>query len=247
MSKILFLSGWGYPASVFSDLKEQLQPEHHLTVIDQVDLEAEDQSGSKEVCYFPYARNLTEIIRREKPDLVAAWSMGGIILLEALAAGKLPPFEVLLIGATPRFVQQNPQSLAGVKEKFLRAMSLKLKQQPEQVLNDFHKLAAHPDKPEQVAEISREMLRDEEGELLRGLVYLHRINLIEDLPKINRFLTVVHAEKDRIVPPAAAQYLVEQLSNAALNFVSGGHAFPLTRSDQFVELLDDWASEGEVK
>lgn len=242
--KILCVSGWGYPASSWAPLEKQLPESIQSVVIDQFSLEAEQPITSGRAEISAYAQNLRRKIVESNPDIVAGWSLGGVVLLEALIHESLPPFKALVLGATPRFVRSSGESVyPGVKNKRLRAMQLQLETEPVTVLENFYQLAAYPAEPRLDPEEIERLVRKFRAALLNGLDYLGRTDLTGKLAQINRSLLVLHGSDDQVVQPAAGRALAKNLKNARFELLAGGHSLPLTRPEILVERLTKLEAE----
>lgn len=182
---------------------------------------------------------LSEIDLRE--SLLVGWSLGGMLLLEALAqiAGAAPAATVL-VGVAPVFCQR-PDHPWGQSVASVRAMRFGLRSDPTWVLTDFLASCLAP---------GEESFRDEAAvgfdftadpvHLAQGLDYLRDKNLCDLLRHIIGPMAIVQGEQDGIVYPAQAQYLQEHLPGAKLHLLPGaGHLPFITQAQAFNRILMD--------
>jgi pimeloyl-[acyl-carrier protein] methyl ester esterase len=160
-------------------------------------------------------------------DYIVTGSMGGLLAMELL-----PPTckKLVLISSTARFCAATGYP-CGTHEKILRRMILQLKRQPEAVLEQFYVNVHHPHPPLSTApECSQE-------ELVAGLEYLLESDLRERVADIGIPTLLLHGLKDRIIPPAAADWLHAHLPDSRLKtFENEGHALP---AHCFHEVMDE--------
>ena len=86
-----FVAGWSYSAAVFEPLRCQLagQP-----------VSAYDWSAFADGWLGEAAVGAGE----PDPSIWVGWSLGGVLLLEALRRGRIAPDRLILLNATPRFL-----------------------------------------------------------------------------------------------------------------------------------------------
>ncbi len=237
MKEMLVVSGWGYPASVWDPVKEQLSSDYQVTVLDLFQLDEEATFPSTTSNISPYARALQRKLEALKPDVVLGWSMGGIILLEVLLSGFEYNFEPLVLATTPRFIQPAQAVFPGVENQRLRAMQIGFEATPASILADFYEFSAHPAEVRLDPERVKKIAVNNETALVRGLQYLSQVDLTAGLKNLNRLLTVLHGREDQVVPPAAGRYLADNLSHSQFEILPGGHALPSTHSQKLAERL----------
>jgi pimeloyl-[acyl-carrier protein] methyl ester esterase len=180
---------------------------------------------------------LPEIDPRE--SILVGWSLGGMLLLEALAQGAgLAPAATVLVGVAPVFCQR-PGHPWGQSVASVRAMRLGLRSDPARVLTDFLASCLAP---------GEESFRDEAAagfdftadpaHLAQGLDYLRDKDLGSLLWHIPGPVAIVQGEQDGIVDPAQAQFLQEHLPGSSLHILPGaGHLPFLTQAEAFNDIL----------
>ncbi len=179
---------------------------------------------------------LAEINLRQ--SLLVGWSLGGMLLIEALARLTEPPAATVLVGVAPVFCQR-PDHPWGQSVASIRAMRLGLRSDPARVLTDFLDSCLAP---------GEESFRDEAAAgfdftaerayLAQGLDYLRDKDLGGLLWQISGPAAIVQGEQDGIVYPAQAQFLHEHLPNAKLRLLAGaGHLPFLTQAEAFNSIL----------
>lgn len=175
---------------------------------------------------------------------LVGWSLGGMLLIEALARLKGPaPAATVLVGVAPVFCQR-PGHPWGQPVASVRAMRLGLRSNPTRVLTDFLASCLAP---------GEESFRDEAAAgcdfaadpahlalLSQGLDYLRDKDLCALLPHFPGPVVLIQGQQDGIVDPAQAQFLQEHLPDASLHLLPGaGHLPFITQAQAFNGILMD--------
>lgn len=170
--------------------------------------------------------------------VLIGWSLGGMLLLEALTESRTQPMGLILVGVPAVFCQRQDHPW-GQPPQAVRVMRRALKKDAPKVLRDFAGscLAA-----------GEEMFRGEVTDLFRpdmeatelavGLDYLINADLRPRLARLPVKPVIVQGEADPIVPPEQARFLSEQLPGSRLVMLPGaGHAPFLTQAARFNEIV----------
>lgn len=72
-------------------------------------------------------------------DYWVGWSLGGLVLLDALTVGKLDAKKLLLLGATPRFCSQPDENWPGMAISELQRLKLAVARKPGAALSRFYR------------------------------------------------------------------------------------------------------------
>jgi pimeloyl-[acyl-carrier protein] methyl ester esterase len=180
--------------------------------------------------------------------MVAGWSLGGQL---ALAWARRYPLQVqrlMLIAVTPRFVSATdwPQGMA--PEVFAEFVT-SLERDTAASLRRFLLLQTQGDT--QARTVARELeaalalqAPPHSSMLVQTLRWLQTTDLRAMLPEITQPALVIHGDRDRIAPPAAAEYLAAQLPRARLALLAGAaHAPFFSAPDVVSNLMNDFCNE----
>jgi pimeloyl-[acyl-carrier protein] methyl ester esterase len=221
---IVLLHGWGMHGGVWAEFARELADNFRVLTPDLPGF------GRSRVAWQAGADlpAMVDLIRDALPARATwvGWSLGGLL---ALAAARRAPDAVdrlVLIGATPRFVQGTdwPCAMAG---ETLHQFAVDLERDYHATLNRFLSL--------QVGSGERDLLRQLRAQLLEhgephpdalraGLAILERTDLRGELSAIHAPALVLHGARDRLVPIAAGDHLARQLPCARLvTLETAGH------------------------
>jgi len=173
------------------------------------------------------------------------WSLGAQV---ALAAAALEPARVrglLLLGATPRFVQDPGWPCAMPADDF-RAFRAQCRRDPARALDRFLGLVARGGDDERGAlRALRRRLgaapRPARIALLEGLRVLEETDLRARLPALRAPTLWVTGEGDALTPPAAARQAARNQDGARVSFLPGaGHAPFLTHPNELLTMTRQW-------
>ncbi|MET0282431.1 MAG: alpha/beta fold hydrolase [Steroidobacteraceae bacterium] len=222
---IVMLHGWGMNLRAFDALRADL-PERETWAI--------DLPGHGRSPWWPAAAAFevqrAAVLAMLPPRCVlVGWSFGGKLALSIAAEHPARVAALVLISATPRHMQSDdwPQ---GMKPDAMRAFRRALAQDWQKTLDDFIWLQLRGSRN---AEQSRAAIAaalaaqgaPEPAALASGLELLGSVDLRGSVPHVTQPTLVIVGASDRVTPPAAAQWLVQQLPRASLVEVPrAGHA-----------------------
>ncbi len=236
MNTLALLHGWGATGAVWDPLAAQLAGKMRVL--------APTLEGWR---WDWLAHWLTALPLRD--TLVVGWSLGGMLLLEALAASGLKPAAVVLVAAPAVFCRR-PDFPQGQPPAMVRAMRQRLRRDAAAVLGDFARRCLAPEEEGFWPAVRELFPADQEADFLAaGLDYLLHADLRPLLPRVCSPITLVQGEADAIVAPAQARFLAAHLPESRLAALPGaGHLPFLTRAAAFGELIREAAArEGGPK
>ncbi len=159
-------------------------------------------------------------------DYIVTGSMGGLLAMELL-----PPRcqKLVLISSTAKFCADEGYP-CGTPERILKRMILQLQRHPEAVLADFYRNVHHP-YAHTCASVGEPL-----ETLVAGLDYLLASDVRARVPSIGIPVLLLHGALDRIIPPAAAEWLHAHLPNSELKlFEDDGHALPAHHFEDVIQ------------
>ncbi len=173
-------------------------------------------------------------------SLLVGWSLGGMLLLEALAQMKVAPGGLVLVGTCASFCRR-PDHPWGQPATVVRAMRRALQDNPRKVLEDFAFSCLAPDEEDFRTEMAALFGSPAHPESLGpGLDYLLSQDLRPQLDHVPGAPVIIQGDQDSIVPPAQAQFLKERFPGARFYLVKGaGHLPFVTQAGAFNEILQD--------
>lgn len=174
--------------------------------------------------------------------IVCGWSLGAMRALKSAVATRL-----VLVGATPRFVQA-PDWPAAQPPEMLESFATAVAADPLAALRRFAALLNQDDDrarelTRQLTELLRERMPDATT-LTAGLEELRATDLRKSVVAVRIPTLIVHGERDPLMPLAAGRWLVDHLPDARLEVFAGtAHAPFLSQPGRFADLLIEFARD----
>lgn len=206
----LALSGWAQTADALSDVLPD--GSQKITYGDCVDVPA----------VFSRMREANAA-----PEVAVGWSLGGQLLVRAIAAGVVRPQRLVLLGAPWQLVAD--KRFVGGKPKAMVAGSrLALKAAQEKMLSEFQKefLAYGDSNAAHIKAVAPQSLDlCPQNDWLRWYDELASFSCADlDFSGFPRTV-VIHGEKDVVIPPANATAFAQAITGAELHMLPKcGHA-----------------------
>ena len=174
--------------------------------------------------------------------VVCGWSLGAMRVLNKSAVAT----RLILVGATPRFVQA-PDWPCAQPPELLDNFAAAVAADTLVALRRFAALMNQGD--ERAREITRwlhELLRErtpDAATLAAGLAELRDTDLRKSVAATRHPTLLIHGEHDPLMPLAAAEWLAAHLPDAHLEvFAGAAHAPFLSQPDRFALLVRQFAS-----
>lgn len=236
---LVLVHGWGSHGDIWGELPARLAQHFRVTTLD---LPGYGRSGEDDGVYS--LNTLTDRVAElcTGPTVWLGWSLGGLVTLNAALRHPLTVSNLVLVGATPKFVQA---------PDWPHAM-------PTEVFADFARRLTHDYRATLLRFLSLQVGNGESARLLlkqlrtgmfahgepqsaalaAGLAILEQTDLRTRLAEIQFPALVVHGSHDRLSPPAAGAYLAAQLPQARLlNLDGAGHAPFLSHAAQLADAV----------
>ncbi len=177
--------------------------------------------------------------------VLVGWSLGGMLLAQALAQYQgPPPGGLVLVGVAAAFCRK-PDCPWGQAPSGVRAMRRALGEGPQRVLANFAGNCLSPGEEPFRAEAAAVFRSPAHPEnLAAGLDYLLRQDLTSSLSRIPGKPVLVQGDQDRIVAAPQAKFLHERLPGSQLYLLKGaGHLPFVTQAAAFNGILE-WVLGG---
>ena len=228
MKTLVFLHGWGASGRIWERQAEAFQARRPVLT---PTIPAWEVSWVKD-----FLKDLP------LPDcLLVGWSLGGMLLVEALAELEARPAALVLAGVAASFCPRADYPL-GQPPGGVRAMRRAVKIDAGRVVGDFARQCLAPGESSFLPELLERMQPGQSPEeLARGLDYLLARDLRPDLARLNGGrVTIIQGDQDRITAAAQAQFLHRRLPGSRLKIIAGaGHLPFFTRAAEFNEVLEE--------
>jgi len=243
--ELVLLHGWGMNGAVWEDAAEALAPGFRVTLIDLPGHGHSPWTGrALDLASWAHA-----CLRAAPPNaLWVGWSLGGSVALEAALGAPQRVRALVLVTATPRFVQGS-HWLHGLPETTLARFRDALGDDPGATLGRFLALQVKgSDSALAVLRTLRRRLTERPppnpAALDTGLHLLCHADLCERLPGLRPPSLWIYGERDTLIPRRSAESLAGLLPGARVEIIRGAaHAPFLSHRDQALGLLRRFAEE----
>lgn len=238
---LVLLHGWGMHGGVWEPVVSQLAAQFRLHIVDLPGL-------GHSMPIEPYALDaLAQAVAQVVPGktAVCGWSFGGLIAMHWALANPEQVSQLVLVGATPRFVSGDGWD-CGIEPQVFRQFADQMRQDYRGTLSRFLALQAHGG---DAAKDSIRQLREhffERGEpqadiLQAGLDILLGTDLREQMQQLKMPTLVLHGDYDKLAPVATAHWLGGHLPSAHVEICKrASHAPFLSHPSWFVAAIKDF-------
>lgn len=236
---LLLVHGWGMHGGVWGDLPASLARHFRVTTLD---LPGHGRSDAARAAQS--LGDLTDAVIELCPASAVwlGWSLGSLVALDAALRYPEKVTRLVLVGATPKFVQAPdwPHAMpAGVFAEFARSLTHDYRATLLRFLS-LH-VGGSADGRALLKQLRAQIFThgDPQPEALAaGLAILGQTDLRARLAEVRAPTLVVHGSHDRLAAPGAAEYLAAHLPQARLLRVEGaGHAPFLSHPAQFAQAV----------
>ncbi len=211
-NQIIFISGWGTDSSIWDTIVDKL--EDPVSFVSWWECLGNKSSNNS------LFKLLSET---NSPVLLIGWSLGGMIALSGAIDYPDKVSGLVLVSSSARMVHD--KKYVGADPRVLKAMKYRLKADKKGLLDDFATMGISPAIEDlHRNEFIEKALEIDNCKLSEGLSYLQNFDLRDKLDNIHVPVNIIHGEYDKIMNPANALFLRDNLLNANLDIVSGvGH------------------------
>ena len=223
---VVLIHGWGMHGGVWSDVRDALAERYRVHVVDLPGM------GWSKAC-SPYdLKQVAEIVASELPEraTVFGWSLGGQVAMRLALDYPQQVEKLVLIGATPRFVN-GADWQSGVAAEVFNLFASQVAADYHDTMTRFLGLQAFG------GESSRVLMRElrerffarpvpDSGVLQDALRILLDTDLRNELPALRQPTLLIHGNRDTLAPVAAAHWMAAHLPHARLRVIEGASHAP---------------------
>ena len=220
---ILFISGWGTHEDLWTPIKKELGQVWNYAYLPWQDYVKDNQN------------HCSVLPNWEGRITLISWSLGSLIALQAALELPHKIAHLILLSPTARMLED--KEYLGIQEKRLKAMMIKIRQFPEQVIRDFMTNCIGMQKSELLASLIKMANSFSLNELGSGLTLLQHSDLRNRLSEIQIPTLLIHGANDTIIPLSQAQYMNRNLPHSSLMIFRASHALPVTHAKAITQKL----------
>lgn len=240
---LVFLHGWAMTRRVWDAVIPGLGAEFRIHNLALPGYDDDDPAADR----YP-AMTGPDILDRWSDDCLAGvpagalwigWSLGALVVMNAMLRAPARIGAAVLVSATPRFMRAGDWD-AGVEPEVMRGFYKGMRSNDDKILRRFVLLQA--DDRSAIRTLSGCVAGGEvdRSVLEAGLRVLEEVDLRAGLQDIDAPVRVVHGSGDRIVPVAAAAHVAGRIPNAELVTLHAGHAPFVEYPRAFTEMVLAW-------
>ena len=241
-TELFLLHGWGAGRAAWAPVVERLAATHPEQRVTPLDLPG---YGNTEAT-ADFTQAAQTLANRLPPGAVlCAWSLGAQLALHAARHAPEKLSGLILVGATPAFVQASdwpdaqPPSLL---EGFIAAVAADPAGALQRFVALFNQGDAHARAlGRQLTRALKDSPLPDTETLLAGLAWLRDVDLRAETSAVRTPTLLIHGACDPLMPPGAARWLAQTLPQARLEiFADAAHAPFLHDPERFAALVGDF-------
>ena len=241
-SELFLLHGWGVGRAAWAPVVERLAERCPALNVSLLDLPGYAQAEATSD-FAAATRALAE--RLPANAVLCAWSLGAQLALHAARHAPEKFSGLILVGATPAFVQASdwpdaqPPSLL---EGFTAAVAADPAGALQRFVALFNQGDAHARAlGRQLTRALKDSPLPDTATLLAGLAWLRDVDLRAETSAVRTPTLLIHGACDPLMPPGAARWLAQTLPQARLEiFADTAHAPFLHDPERFAALVGDF-------
>ena len=241
-AELYLLHGWGVGREAWAPVVDRLAATQAVLRVTSLDLPG--YAGTAPQSNFTQAAQILAD-RLPADSILCAWSLGAQLALRAAQLAPEKFARLILVGATPAFVQA-PEWPHAQPPALLEGFTSAVSADPTGALQRFVALFNQGDSQaraigRQLARALKETTLPDAATLLSGLTWLRDVDLRAEISAVRAPTLLIHGERDPLMPLAAARWLATQLPRARLElFADAAHAPFLNDSERFAALVGDF-------
>ncbi len=236
--QLVLVHGWGVNRCVWRPITDALETRFHVVAADLPGYgghTAHNGIESLPAMAEAVAASVTG------PAVWIGWSLGGMVAMQAAISRPAQVTRLILVGSTAKFITDREWQhgvAAGDMDRFCRDLCADYDAALTRfLLMQSAKLGNSRQLARQLGALIAACGAPNRWALERSLEILKSSDLRPLLSRVAVSTDVIHGRFDRLVPPAAAQYVADRIPHARLWWLPGGHAPFLTHPQEFVSLL----------
>lgn len=240
---LVLVHGWAMQPRVWDPVVPELENAFRIHNLGLPGYEHADPAAGRyrEMSGRVILEQWSDALLSRAPDraLWVGWSLGALVVLDAMLRAPERVPAAVLVAATPRFVRGGDWE-AGMEPDDMNEFLAGMRTDDDKTLRRFVLLQADDRRTARTLAgcaagdgVDRQVLE-------AGLRVLDEVDLRGDLSGVAAPVRVVHGSRDRIVPRQAGAYVADRLPRGEWLELDAGHAPFVECPDAFIEAVLAW-------
>jgi len=224
---LVFIHGWASVPEIWQGQREYFARDYEVILPDIGP--AKDITGAANI--------VNDSIKGKKDIALIGWSLGWLVVLEALKSFALKPKGVVAVNSTPKFCSDEYLG-AGFTQTHLNKMIRDCKRDPKKTVDNFYRGLLTEEAKDMLGEFNIRNLNYQS--LMHGLYMLRDYDCRDFLGEIKLPALIIAGAKDKICPPEASEYMYKRINDSQLKVFDCGHIPFIDKAEGFNSTVDDF-------
>ena len=224
---LVFIHGWASAPEIWQGQREYFAVDYEVVLPDIG--QAKDIAGAADI--------VNDSIKGKKDLVLIGWSMGWMVILEALKSLSLKPKAVVAVNSTPKFCSDEYLE-TGFTQTHLNKMIRDCKRDPQKTMENFYK-GLLTESGKSVAS-SFQFKNIDYSKLIHGLFMLKDTDYRDFIGAIDIPALIITGARDTICVPQVSEYMRQRIKQSELKVFDCGHLPFLDKAEEFNFAIADF-------
>lgn len=224
---LVFIHGWASAPEIWQRQREYFAKDYEVVL--------PDISPARDI--QEAAGLLKDAIKDRKDFVLIGWSLGWMVILEALKSLSLKPKAVVAVNSTPNFCSDEYLE-TGFTQTHLNKMIRDCKRDPQKTRENFYK-GLLTESGKSMAS-SFQFKNIDYSKLIYGLSMLKDANYRDFIRAIDIPALIITGARDTICVPQVSEYMRQRIKQSELKVFDCGHLPFLDKAEEFNFAIADF-------
>src|SRR3989339_2253719 len=224
---LVFIHGWASVPEIWQRQREYFARDYEVILPDIGP--AKDITGAANI--------INDSIKGKKDFALIGWSLGWLVVLEALKSFALKPKGVVAVNSTPKFCSDEYLG-AGFTQTHLNKMIRDCKRDPQKTRENFYNGLLTESGKSMVS--SFQFKNIDYSKLIYGFSMLKDADYRDFIRAIDIPALIITGARDTICVPQVSEYMRQRIKQSELKVFDCGHLPFLDKPEEFNSTIDDF-------